>query len=74
MSTLARQNMRKVQKVQKQWYDRRTCEHEFSVGENMLALLLTLTHKLLAKWMGPSQCCTRLLLIANFYLMNIHNC
>ena len=53
MSALARENLQKAQKVQKRWYDKHARECEFSVGENVLVLLPTSTHKLLAKWMGP---------------------
>ena len=52
MSAIARVNLQKVQKVQKRWYDKHAREREFSVGENVLVLLPTYTHKLLAKWMG----------------------
>ena len=53
MSALAQENLQKAQKVQKRWYDRHARDREFSEGENVLVLLPTSTHKLLAKWMGP---------------------
>ena len=42
ISTLARENLQKAQKIQKRWYDQHARKREFSSGE-----------KLLAKWMGP---------------------
>ena len=38
MSALARENLQKVQKMQKRWYDKHARECEFGVGENVLFL------------------------------------
>lgn len=40
---------------QKEWYDRSARTRTFEPGENILLLLPTSEHKLLAKWQGPYQ-------------------
>ena len=49
MFVLARENLQKAQKMQKQLYDQQVHKQEFSAGENVFALLPTSSNKLLAK-------------------------
>ena len=47
------ENLRQAQQKQKTWYDKRSRETQFEVGDKVLVLLPTRTEKLLAKWKGP---------------------
>ena len=53
MAELVKDNMDKAQETQKKWYDLNARERSFEVGEKVLVLLPTSTHKLLAQWQGP---------------------
>ena len=50
MAELVKDNM---EKAQEKWYDLNARERSFEVGEKVLVLLPTSTHKLLAQWQGP---------------------
>ena len=47
------ENLQDAQKMQKEWYDRNSRDHEFRPGDQVLILLPTSTNKLLAEWHGP---------------------
>ena len=55
MAELVQENLAKAQKQQKRWYDQNARQRELKAGDQVLVLLLTLTHKLLAQWQGPYQ-------------------
>ena len=50
MTELVQENLAKVQKEQKRWYDRDARRREFEKGDLVLVLLLTSSSKLLAHW------------------------
>ena len=52
IAKLVKENVRKVRKRQKEWFDRQARERELKVGEKVLILLPTSGSKLLAKWQG----------------------
>ncbi|KAJ8397093.1 hypothetical protein AAFF_G00011470 [Aldrovandia affinis] len=47
------ENLAKAQKTKKAWYNQHARHREFQVGQKVLLLLPTFTHKLLANWQGP---------------------
>lgn len=49
----ARENLQQSQARQKHWYDQSARTRTFEPGEEVLLLLPTSEHKLLAKWQGP---------------------
>ena len=53
LAELVKDNMEKAQETQKKWYYLNARERSFEVGEKVLVLLPTSTHKLLAQWQGP---------------------
>ena len=53
MSVIVQQNMEKVQKVQKTWYDKNARQRELKEGDEVLVLLPSSSNKLLASWQGP---------------------
>ena len=53
MTELVHDNLSRAQKYQKTWYDRTARAREFGVGEKVVVLLPTSTHKLRAQWQGP---------------------
>lgn len=55
MSNLVQDNFKKVQKKQKQLYDRTAQDRQFQQGDQVLVLLPTSSNKLLARWRGPYQ-------------------
>ncbi len=52
-TAMARENLLQSQTQQKKWYDQSTRHRSFELGEEVLLLLPTSEHKLLAKWQGP---------------------
>ena len=55
MAELVQENLAKAQKQQKRWYDQNARQRELKAGDQVLVLLPTSTHKLLAQWQGPYQ-------------------
>lgn len=55
MTELVQENLGRVQKVQKNWYDRNARLREFEPGDSVLVLLPTSTSKLRAQWQGPYE-------------------
>ncbi len=53
MTELVHENLSRVQEYQKRWYDKTTRVRELGVGEKVIVLLPTSTHKLRAQWQGP---------------------
>ena len=53
MAEVVQENLSKVQRQQKEWYDKNARSREFQPGDQVLVLLPTSTNKLLAKWQGP---------------------
>ena len=52
---LARDNLKKVQFKQKNYYDKRARSRKFDVGDKVLLLLPTESNKLLLQWKGPYE-------------------
>lgn len=52
-TALARENLEKLQRLQKQWYDRAARLRTFEPGEEVLLLHPMRENKLLVKWQGP---------------------
>ena len=53
MTELVQENLSRAQRYQKTWYDRTARVREFGVGDRVVVLLPTSTHKLRAQWQGP---------------------
>ena len=53
MFDLVRENLKKAQNKQKQWYDRNVRERTFKEGDQVLVLLPASSNRLLAQWNGP---------------------
>ena len=53
MTELVQENLSRAQSYQKTWYDRTARVREFGVGDRVVVLLPTSTHKLRAQWQGP---------------------
>ena len=53
MTQIAGENLKNAQRVQKKWYDQQARQRELKEGEDVLVLLPSSTHKLLARWLGP---------------------
>ena len=52
---LSHENLKKVQKKQKAYFDRRARSRKFDVGDKVLLLLPTDSNKLLLQWNGPYE-------------------
>jgi len=52
---VARKELSKAQGKQKKYYDVKSRERKFKVGENVLLLLPTDSNKLLMQWKGPFE-------------------
>ena len=50
---LVRENLEQAQESQKSWYDKNARSRHFQPGDQVLVLLPTSSHKLLAEWQGP---------------------
>ncbi|XP_050815709.1 uncharacterized protein LOC127054067 [Gopherus flavomarginatus] len=50
---LAKENLKDAQEEQKAWYDRRTRERSFKVGDQVMVLKVQQAHKMEASWEGP---------------------
>ena len=66
-----RENLKKVQDKQREWYHKDARLREFSEGDPVLVLLPTSTSKLLAQWQGPYQVLKRVGKVT--YLVDIHD-
>ena len=53
MTELVQENLSQAQRYQKTWYDRTARARQFGVGDRVVVLLPTSTHKLRAQWQGP---------------------
>ena len=53
MTELVQENLSRAQCYQKTWYDCTARVREFGVGDRVVVLLPTSTHKLRAQWQGP---------------------
>ena len=53
MTEMVQENLSHEQKVQKRWYDKTARCREFHLGDQVLVLLPTSTHKFQAQWQGP---------------------
>ena len=53
MTEMVQENLSHAQKVQKRWYDKTARCREFHLGDQVLVLLPTSTHKFQAQWQGP---------------------
>ena len=53
MTELVHDNLSRAQEYQKTWYDKSARAREVGVGEKVIVLLPTSTHKLRAQWQGP---------------------
>ena len=53
MTKIVQENLSRAQEYQKAWYNKTARVREFGVGEQVLVLLPTSTHKLKAQWQGP---------------------
>ena len=71
MADLVQENVTKVQKNQKQWYDKKARLRQFEAGDSVLVLLPTATNKLLAQWQGPYQVVKHLGEVS--YLVDMHD-
>ena len=50
---LAMQNSSAASQRNKKYYDKKTQDRRFSVGEEVLVLLLSASNELLSSWLGP---------------------
>ena len=53
MTELAQLNKQEAQVYQKAWYDQSARDRVYQVGDKVLVLMPTSTHKLQAQWQGP---------------------
>ncbi len=53
MTELAQLNKQEAQAYQKTWYDQSARDRFYQVGDKVLVLMPTSTHKLQAQWQGP---------------------
>ena len=53
MTELAQLNKQEAQAYQKAWYDQSARDRVYQVGDKVLVLMPTSTHKLQAQWQGP---------------------
>ena len=71
MAEIVKENLTRVQKKQKTWYDKDARMREFADGDPVLVLLPTSTSKLLAQWQGPYQVVKRVGQVS--YLIDMHD-
>ena len=71
MAGLVQENLAKAQEQQKHWYDQNARQRELKAGDQVLVLLPTSTHKLLAQWQGPYQVLKRVGEVN--YLVDMHD-
>ena len=71
MAELVQENLAKAQKQQKRWYDQNARQRELKAGDQVLVLLQTSTHKLLAQWQGPYQVLKKVGEVG--YLVDMHD-
>ena len=53
MTELAQLNKQETQAYQKAWYDQSARDRVYQVGDKVLVVMPTSTHKLQAQWQGP---------------------
>ena len=53
MTELVQTSLGKARQMQKRWYDRTARTRQFAPGDDVLVLLPTSSHRLLAQWQGP---------------------